>query len=162
MTRRITAWTLAAALLLLFPPLLSSSRAEEPRISRGQTLYVPVYSNVYSAPRAVPFRLATMLSLRNTDMAHSIRITAADLYDNGGKLLKRHYLRPLLLAPLASAHIYISEKDATAGFGANFIVRWSAEKEVNAPIIECVMIGARSGQGISFVSPGRVIREGTP
>ncbi|MEI6306420.1 MAG: DUF3124 domain-containing protein, partial [Deltaproteobacteria bacterium] len=31
---------------------------------------------------------------------------------------------------------------------------------VNEPVIECVMIGATSGQGISFVSPGKVIKDG--
>jgi hypothetical protein len=30
---------------------------------------------------------------------------------------------------------------------------------VNIPIIECVMIGAKSRQGISFVSPGQEIKE---
>ena len=65
---------------------------------------------------------------------------------------------PLSLAPLESAYIYLPEDDTAGGFGANFIVKWSAAKEINAPIIECVMIGAKSGQGISFVSPGRVIK----
>ena len=45
-----------------------------------------------------------------------------------------------------------------AGEGANFIVRWQADKMINVPIIECVMIGATGGQGISFVSPGQEIR----
>ena len=45
--------------------------------------------------------------------------------------------------------------------GANFIVRWSAEREMNSPIIECLMIGTQSGQGISFVSSGKVIKEHT-
>jgi hypothetical protein len=62
---------------------------------------------------------------------------------------------------LASNHIYIKEGDESGGFGANFIVRWESDKEINAPIIETVMIGARSGQGISFISQGQVITERT-
>jgi hypothetical protein len=45
------------------------------------------------------------------------------------------------------------------GFGANFIVRWKNDSVINAPIVECVMIGATGGQGISFVSPAQEIRE---
>jgi hypothetical protein len=44
------------------------------------------------------------------------------------------------------------------GVGANFIVEWIAEKEVSEPVVEAVMISAASNQGISFVSPGRIIK----
>lgn len=132
---------------------------EEVRLSKGQTVYVPVYSNVYSGPRKQPFQLATMLSIRNVDLVASLRVTAIEYFDNDGRLVKRHLDKPLLLGPLASTHVYLEEKDTRGGFGANFIVRWQAEKVINTPIIECVMIGATGGQGISFVSPGQEIRE---
>ncbi len=135
--------------------------AEEFKLSRGQTLYVPVYSNVFSAPKAIPFNLATILSVRNTDMFNQIRITSADYFDSKGKLLRKYYEKGIVLAPLESAYIYLPESDTAGGFGANFIVRWQSQKEVNAPIIECVMIGGKSGQGISFVSPSQVIKEDT-
>jgi hypothetical protein len=38
-------------------------------------------------------------------------------------------------------------------------VRWAAETAVVPPVIECLMIGTRSGQGISIVSQGRVVQE---
>jgi hypothetical protein len=131
----------------------------EIRLAKGQTVYVPVYSNVYSGPKKNPFHLAAMLSIRNTDMAASFRVTAIDYYDNDGRLVRRHLDRPLTLGPLGTTHVYVEEKDTSGGFGANFIVRWTADKVINAPVIECVMIGATSGQGISFVSPGQEIRE---
>ena len=43
--------------------------------------------------------------------------------------------------------------------GANFLVKWKSPTKVNPPLIEGVMIGTRSGQGISFVSRGQVIDE---
>lgn len=128
------------------------------RHSKGQTVYVAVYSNIYSAPKKVQYNLATILSIRNTDMTHPIKITAADYYDSRGKLLKKYYPQPITLAPLESTEIFIPEDDTAGGTGANFIVRWSAAKEVNVPIVESVMIGMKSGQGISFVSPGQEIR----
>ncbi|MBT8364361.1 MAG: DUF3124 domain-containing protein, partial [Deltaproteobacteria bacterium] len=48
------------------------------------------------------------------------------------------------------------EDDKAGGSGANFIVVWKSESQVNPPIIEGVMIGTHSGQGISFVSRGQV------
>ncbi len=147
--------------IALLPICRGSASAAEYRLSKGQTLYVPVYSNVFSAPRKLPFNLATMLSMRNTDLSNPIRIVAADYYDTGGKLVKKYFSQPVTLAPLESTYVYIPEDDTAGGFGANFIVRWNAAKEVNAPVIECVMIGTKSGQGISFVSPGREIKEDT-
>jgi hypothetical protein len=94
-------------------------------------------------------------------MSNSIKITSADYFDTKGKLLKKYYEKEVVLAPLESTYIYIPENDTAGGFGANFIVRWQAQKELNVPVIECVMIGGRSGQGISFVSSGQVIKEDT-
>ena len=131
----------------------------EARVSKGQTVYVPVYSNVYSGPKKNPFQLAAMLSIRSVDLDNSLKVTTIDYYDNDGKLVRRFLETPLTLAPLTTYHIYIDEKDSKGGFGANFIVRWNAEKIINTPIIECVMIGATGGQGISFVSPGQEVRE---
>ncbi|QWV99446.1 DUF3124 domain-containing protein [Geomonas nitrogeniifigens] len=134
--------------------------ASDVRLSKGQTVYVPAYSNVFSGPRSLPFQLATTLSIRNTDMDSWLRITSIDYYDTSGKLLRHYQDKPLSLAPLASTYVHIEEKDVAGGFGANFIVKWQADHTINTPIIECVMIGATSGQGISFVSPGQAIRPG--
>jgi hypothetical protein len=131
----------------------------EVRLSKGQTLYVPVYSNIFSAPKKIPFNLATILSIRNTDMSNPVNILAADYYDTKGKIVRKYFQKPVTLAPLESTDIYIPEEDTTGGSGANFIVKWNSQKEVNAPIIEAVMIGMKSGQGISFVSPAQEIKE---
>lgn len=146
-------------LAAVLTPDSSWAAASEVRLSKGQTVYVPVYSNVFTGPRKLPFHLATTLSIRNTDPASAFRVTAIDYYDTNGKLVRRYLERPFTLGPLASSFVHIEEKDVSGGFGANFIVRWSAATVINAPIIECVMIGATSGQGISFVSPGQEIKE---
>lgn len=43
---------------------------------------------------------------------------------------------------------------------ADELATLSAEKAVNPPIVETVMIGAESQQGISFTSRGQVIAAG--
>lgn len=129
------------------------------RLSKGQSVYVPAYSNVYSGPKKNPYQLATMLSIRNVDPAAGFKVTSIEYYDNDGRLIRRYLDRAMTIGPLGSSHLYLEEKDARGGFGANFIVRWSSDRTINAPIIECIMIGATGGQGISFVSPGQEIKE---
>jgi len=131
----------------------------EIRLSNGQSVYVPAYSNVYSGPKKNPYQLATMLSIRNVDPAAGFKVTSIDYYDNDGRLVRRYLDKAMTIGPLGSYHLYLEEKDARGGFGANFIVRWGTNRVINAPIIECIMIGATGGQGISFVSPGQEIRE---
>ncbi|GFE59789.1 DUF3124 domain-containing protein [Geobacter sp. AOG2] len=156
---------LAAIMLILaicgHAPASAAPDALEYRLSRGQTVYVPAYSNVFSGPKALPFSLATMLSIRNVDLHNRMRVTAIDYYGTDGKRLRSHLDKPLTLPPLGSTSVYLGEQDTAGGFGASFVVRWDAVKVINEPIVECVMIGAKSGQGISFVSPGRVIKENT-
>ncbi|MDD5500799.1 MAG: DUF3124 domain-containing protein, partial [Candidatus Omnitrophica bacterium] len=45
------------------------------------------------------------------------------------------------------------------GTGAKFIVEWVSETDVVSPIVEAVMVTIKGGQGISFISPGRVIKQ---
>jgi Protein of unknown function (DUF3124) len=140
-------------------PLGGVFAAGESMLSSGQTVYVPVYSHIYFGDRAAEFNLAATLSIRNTDQANPISVTAVDYYDSEGRLVKKHLQQAVRLGPMASTEVYIPERDKSGGFGAAFIVQWICEKAVNPPLIQCVMIGASSGQGISFVSTGRVIAE---
>jgi len=142
-------------LLLLLP---ASGLCGGPALSSGQLLYVPVYSHIYIGDRERPFNLAVTVSIRNTDPRSGLRLVSVDYYDTEGKLL-RHYLEaPKDLGPLASVRFVVAEKDVQGGSGANFLVRWEATAPVNPPVVEAVMIGAQSGQGISFTSPAREIQ----
>jgi hypothetical protein len=133
--------------------------AEDIKLSSGQTVYVPIYSHIYSGVKGRPFDLAAILSIRNTNPNNSITLTSVKYYDSDGKLLKEYLSIPLQLKALVSTRYIITEGDKTGGSGANFLVKWKSEKKVNPPIIEGVMIGTHSGQGISFVSRGQVIKE---
>lgn len=152
---RLARLAAAATLLLVIQPVASFA---DRMGTRARSVYVPVYSHVYTGNKALPVNLATTLSIRNTDLKNRITIDSADYYNSEGKLMRRMLGRALSLGPLASTSIFIKEKDTTGGFGASFLVRWHATGEVSTPIIECLMIGAYSGLGISFVSPGQEIR----
>lgn len=126
--------------------------------SSGQTIYVSVYSSIKLGHRGSPFDLAATLCIRNTDMKQSITVVSVDYFSSEGKLL-RHFLEtPKQLSPLASAEYFIGSTDASGGLSPSFIVKWTAVTEVNEPIVEAVMIGDKSGQGISFLSTGKVIK----
>jgi hypothetical protein len=88
---------------------------------------------------------------------HPIEITLVDYYETQGKLLNKYIETPVILKPLESLRYIIPEKDKSGGSGANFIVEWHSDKPVNRPIIESIMIGTQSTQGISFTSRGREI-----
>jgi hypothetical protein len=128
-------------------------------LSTGQTVYVPIYSHIYSGLKGRPFNLAATLSIRNTDPKHPISLISVKFYDSEGKLLKTYLDNPLEIKAMASTRYVLTESDAAGGSGANFLVKWTSKIKVNPPLIEGVMIGTRSGQGISFVSRGLVIDE---
>lgn len=132
--------------------------AAPPKTS-GQTVYVPVYSHIYSGNRERTFDLAVILSIRNTDMTESISLAAVDYYDSQGMLVKHYLESSQVLGPMGSIRYVVKESDTSGGSGANFVVKWKAENTVNPPVIESVMIGTQSQQGISFTSRGQVISE---
>jgi hypothetical protein len=137
----------------------AGSSADDIQLSMGQTVYVSIYSHIYSGLKARPFDLAAILSIRNTNITQAVTIVSAKYYDTDGELLKEYLNEPLQLKALASTRYIIKEGDKAGGSGANFIVKWKSEKKVNPPIIEAVMIGTHSGQGISFVSRGQVLKD---
>jgi hypothetical protein len=168
-------WAIAASLLTSCSSQTISQRQEptknpiaqlqtvtldSTKIVMGQTIYVPIYSHIYhDSSQDNVMNLSATLSIRNTDLANSIIITAVRYYDTNGRLIKQYVDNPLKLKPLASTEIFIEAQNVTGGSGANFIVEWVAEKRVSEPIIEAVMISTASAQGISFVSPGRVLKQ---
>jgi len=143
----------------LFLGISTASAASEMFMSKGETIYVPVYSHIYSGDREHPFYLTATLSVRNTDPKHAITILSVDYYDSKGKLLKPYIENPVILKPLATNRYIIKESDKSGGSGANFIVKWKSDVKVNAPIVESIMIGTKTQQGISFISRGRVIQQ---
>jgi hypothetical protein len=133
--------------------------AGEIALTRGQTVYVPVYSHIYSGDTDRPFLLTAIVSIRNTDLRSSIVLTAVDYYDSEGKLVRKYLEDQMTLKAMASIRFIVKESDKRGGSGANFIVKWQSERPVNPPIMEGVMIGTQMGQGLSFTSRGQPIQE---
>ncbi|MDZ7958153.1 MAG: DUF3124 domain-containing protein [Aulosira sp. DedQUE10] len=128
------------------------------KIAIGQTIYVPVYSHIYHNDERKILDLAATLSIRNTDLNNPMIITAVRYYDSDGKLIKQYLEKPIQLNALASTDFFVNRTDTSGGSGANFIVEWVSQTVISEPIVEAVMIATEFQQGISFVSPGKVIK----
>jgi hypothetical protein len=146
-------------LLVLF--ILNDDAGATPEIvlSKGQTVYVPAYSHILIGDRPLEFNMATTLSVRNTDTKQFIVVRKVNYYDSNGKLVKSLLNEPKRLGPLASTNFFVKETDTSGGLSPSFIIVWDAEKKVNSPVVESVMIGARGGQGISFITYGHEMRD---
>jgi len=86
-------------------------------------------------------------------------LNVTNYYDSEGNLLKKYLKSPVQISAMASNRYVIKESDKSGGSGASFIVKWRSYHDVNVPIIESVMIGTQTQQGISFNSRGQVIKE---
>ena len=58
--------------------------ADDIGLSAGQTVYVPIYSHIYSGVKGRPFDLAATLSIRNTDPKYPISLVSVEFYDTDG------------------------------------------------------------------------------
>ncbi len=154
-----TAMTLTFLIAVLFTaPVWAETGIER---SNGQTVYVPVYSHIAIGDKEKPFYLTVTISIRNTDLSHGLTILAADYYNTEGQLIKAYLKKPITLNALASIQFVVEESDKAGGIGANFIIKWQSEHDINYPIIESVMIGASGQQGISFTSRGQATMDST-
>lgn len=151
---------LAVVLALILPGECLCGNAVNP--SKGQTVYVPVYSHIYGGPRARPLDLTATLSIRNTDLDEPLELIAVDYYDSDGKLVRKYLEKIQKIGPLATTRFIVEEYDSTGGSGAKFLVQWKSGKPLTPPVIECIMITIQSGLGISFVTNGRVIKDEGP
>ncbi len=124
---------------------------------RQETVYVPVYSDIYIFDETSKYLLAITLSLRNTSPTDSLFISYVDYYDSKGSLL-RHYLEGMIaLRPLESVEFVVENREDKGGTGANFLVHWGMTQPASPPVIQAVMIGSLSQQGISLVTEGMAI-----
>ena len=128
-------------------------------IVEEQTIYVPVYSSIYTREERVLIDLTATLSIRNTSLKYPIVISHVDYYDSNGKLVKNYIKKPFSLGILGTKDFVVKEWELAGGTGANFIVKWKSNNKVSSPVVQAVMISMKTGVGISFVCEGKEIKE---
>jgi len=157
MRKNILSLVFALATIAIFA--LPATAGRKLRVASGQKVYVPVYSHVYQGIKGKPYNLSALLSIRNVDTKNSITVTSVKYYNDDGELVKNYFNQPVVISPMGTKEVYIPERDQEGGSGANFTVQWEGGTKVSTPIIQAVMIGTASTQGISFVCDGVVIEE---
>ena len=89
--------------------------AEDIKLSSGQTVYVPIYSHIYSGVKGRPFDLAATLSIRNTNTKNPITLVSVIYYDSDGKLVEDYLKKPKQLNAMVSTRYIITEDNKAGG-----------------------------------------------
>ncbi len=149
---------------LLFAACAASAPAQEPPPpSAGQTLYLPIYSDLWHGDlgsRNLPDKtaLSALVSIRNTDPAQPIRVLSARYHDTQGKLLRDFVPKVRSVPPLGTLELFIERAESAGGSGASFLIRWQADRPVNPPVVEAVHADLRNPRTISFITVARPVR----
>ncbi|MEQ9298636.1 MAG: DUF3124 domain-containing protein [Cyclobacteriaceae bacterium] len=120
----------------------------------ADTVYVPIYSHIYSSTKDTRFLLTATLSIRNTSFKDTLFVSTIDYYDTRGALVREYLDQPFYLNPMATIDYVVDEQDDLGGSGANFIVTWSARNPAMKPLIQAIMISTNGQQGVSFSVDG--------
>jgi len=151
--------------LLLAVLLLSLNglgHAEDaPALSKGQTLYLPIYSHLWHGDVKDGYpakaQLSALVSVRNTDPKQSIHLLSARYYDTAGKLIGEYVSVPKIIGPLGTYEVYVEKREAAGGSGANFLIAWQAEGAVNPPVVEAVHADILGHKTLTFVTTARPV-----
>ncbi|MEQ8712763.1 MAG: DUF3124 domain-containing protein [Cyclobacteriaceae bacterium] len=130
------------------------SKAVPDNYNVADTVYVPVYSHIYSSTKDTEFLLTATLSIRNTSFKDTLFVSTIDYYDTRGALVRKYLEQPFYLNPMATIDYVVDEQDDLGGSGANFIVIWSAHNPEMKPVIQAIMISTNGQQGVSFSVDG--------
>lgn len=126
--------------------------------SKGQVLYVPVYSNIPFYDQKFIYDVSAVLAIHNTDFHSPIYITCVNYLNTKGMMVAKFLKERVKVMPMETKTFFVPEKD-TSGVGANFIVEWVCDSIVSTPKIETVMIGVSSSNSVSFISTATILRE---
>lgn len=132
--------------------------------SKGQTVYVPIYSeirhgNVGSKGKSESTLMSVMVSVRNTDPTNSIRVVAAPYYNTDGVLIRNSVPVPIVIPPFGTFELFVELRENAGGSGANYAIKWDAPTPASPPTIEALHSKFQAGYSVAFISRGRAISE---
>lgn len=154
---------LYSVLALLLAVLPCAAHADD--LSKGQTLYLPIYSFVWHGDinsgtgQPMKAEMSALVSIRNASLKTPIRLLSARYYNTDGKLLKEFVSAPRTIAPMGTVELFIEKSESEGGSGANFIIQWEAAAETNPPVVEAVHIDNQGGRPYSFITTARPINK---
>lgn len=138
--------------------------AQEARpLSRGQSLYLPVYSHLLygnldkkgNASRAL---LSALVSIRNTDPRRPLKVLSARYFDTSGRFLREYVSAPVSVPPFGTHELFVELHDESGGSGANFVIRWESAESMNPPLVEAIHANMDSGKAVIVTTQALPIR----
>lgn len=123
----------------------------------NQTVYVPIYSEIYNRTRETSVLLTATLSIRNTSETDTLYLSRVAYFNTEGTLVRQYLEQSIYLKPMETVDYVIEEKDDVGGTGANFLIDWYANRPIK-PLFQAVMLGAVSNQAFSFTTEGINVR----
>lgn len=157
--------TLLCGLFFALSSVSTVTMAQEARpLSKGQTLYLPIYShmlygNIGKSGKASNAMLSALVSIRNTDGKRPLRIQSARYYDTHGKMLSERVPSPVTIQPFGTLEIFVDLNDAAGGSGANFIIKWDADQQINPPLVESLHANMDGGKAVIFMTQAVPVSE---
>lgn len=139
---------------LQFAASLTDFAADSDRPHRG-AVYVPSYAYIRAVGVRTQMNLETTLSVHNTSADTPLVLERVDYHNTQGELIQSYLTEPVALKPFGTVQVFVLREDVRGGSGANFVINWSSEKPVPAPVIESVMFGQSGSTAYSFLSQGR-------
>jgi len=124
-----------------------------------ETIYVPIYSDIYVDQQNQKALLTATLSIRNTSYTDSLFISKIDYFDTGGELVRSYIDNLISLPPMATVNYVIEKDDDTGGPGANFIVGLNSKNKDLKPLIQAIMVGHIGNKAFSFSTDGYSIKK---
>ena len=124
-----------------------------------ETVYAPVYSDIYYLNGTLRYQLTATLSIRNISLTDTAFVLSAIYYDSYGQKLRDYTDSTIMLQPLESFELVVEQIENQGGAGANFIIDWGANKYSNQLMVQTVMIGTQNNQGVSLLSEAKVIKQ---
>ena len=150
-------------LVLAFSAASSAFCAED--LSRGQTLYLPIYSKIWHGDlmsenkSPISSLVSVLVSIRNTSLKTPIKVLSARYYGTDGKFLKEYVARPVAINAMGTYELFVERKESEGGSGANFIIQWESATPTNPPVVEAVHADTRNGvPTITFVTSARPVQ----
>jgi hypothetical protein len=136
--------------------------ADGPVLSRGQALYLPIYSHIWYGDlnkEGYPLKssASALVSIRNTDPKTPIRVLSARYYNTEGRLLKDYLAGPRSVPPMGTYELYVERKESAGGSGANFVIVWQSAVPANAPLVEALHVDVHGSRGLAFITNAQPI-----
>lgn len=123
----------------------------------NQTVYVPIYSEIYNRTKDTKILLTATLSIRNTSETDTLFLKRVAYFNSQGILVRQYLEQSIYLKPLETVDYVIEEQDEVGGAGANFLIDWYADRPMK-PLFQAVMLGAVSNQAFSFTTEGVTVK----